>query len=101
MERKRTLKLDRKVVKIVTILCFIITIFAVSFKYLLRFYLSVKYHFDIKDASSVGIIGGADGPTQIFISGSNAFPWISVISSVFAIVGIVYLTATKKNDSSK
>ncbi|MBQ9925399.1 MAG: sodium ion-translocating decarboxylase subunit beta [Clostridia bacterium] len=37
------------------------------------------------DASSVGVIGGADGPTAIFVSG-NAFPLIFVVAAAVVLV---------------
>ncbi|MBQ2690870.1 MAG: sodium ion-translocating decarboxylase subunit beta, partial [Clostridia bacterium] len=37
------------------------------------------------DASSVGVIGGADGPTAIFVSG-NSFPLIVVVAAAVVLV---------------
>jgi len=42
------------------------------------------------DASSVGVIGGADGPTAIFVSG-NAFPLIVVVAAAVVLVVVVLL----------
>ena len=42
------------------------------------------------EASSVGVIGGADGPTAIFVSG-NGFPLIVMVAA--AVVLVVVLLA--------
>lgn len=42
------------------------------------------------DASSVGVIGGADGPTAIFVSG-NAFPLIVVVAAAVVLAVIILL----------
>lgn len=44
---------------------------------------SLKANFFPSDASTVGIIGGADGPTAIFITGPG---WSSYVLPVLAIV---------------
>lgn len=42
------------------------------------------------DSSSVGIIGGADGPTAIFIT-KNVFPWakLGLIALLLIVVSVV------------
>ena len=64
MKREKSLKV--KVVIILTVLCALIT-FISAFPSLLvsLFYLFNKTNIDIRDASSIGSIGGADGPTAI------------------------------------
>ena len=42
------------------------------------------------DASSVGVIGGADGSTAIFVSG-NAFPLIVVVAAAVVLVVVVLM----------
>ncbi len=48
---------------------------------------------NMKNNASVGIIGGADGPTAIFVSGSVVFgaliPVVAVILLAAVIIGIV------------
>lgn len=58
---------------------------------------------DVKKAHSIGIIGGADGPTAVFVT-SDSFisPWsclIGIVVGVAAIVGSVI--AIRKNKSKK
>ena len=43
----------------------------------------------MKDAACIGIIGGADGPTAIFVTGG--FPWLLLAAAVAAAVGIAAL----------
>lgn len=51
----------------------------------------------MKQAASIGIIGGADGPTAIFVTGSI---WPTVIGAIAVIaavmIGIVVLCRKKK-----
>ena len=48
------------------------------------------------DSSSIGIIGGADGPTQIMISGNPILEIIVVAAIVAIIVGIVVILKKRK-----
>lgn len=51
-------------------------------------FIKIKYSIDVADASSVGIIGGADGPTAIFISSNTTgFRYIFLILCPFIAVG--------------
>lgn len=43
---------------------------------------------DMTGAGSVGIIGGADGPTAIFVTSSAGVDWDHVIFALLGIVGI-------------
>lgn len=53
------------------------------------------------DASTVGIIGGADGPTAIFITGKFSSWEVLLLAAVFAavIAGVVFLV--KKHRKKK
>ncbi len=55
-------------------------------------------NFTSKDASSIGIIGGADGPTAIFVTGpEGVFPWVLLLVAIVAlIVGVCLLLRKKK-----
>lgn len=97
--KKLVLKSYRKVVKIATILCLVITMCSVLYKQLLLLYLSLKYRSDFSDASAIGIIGGADGPTAIYVSNSNSFPLLSIIFMSLTMIGIIYLHFTKKKSN--
>lgn len=47
---------------------------------------------------STGVIGGADGPTAIFISGGAGFIWVilGAIVAVAAIAGIIGFLISRK-----
>ena len=52
------------------------------------------------DAGSVGIIGGADGPTSVFVTGPD-WPSLAIGAAIFAvllIVGIVLLMHAKRSE---
>lgn len=53
------------------------------------------------DASTIGIIGGADGPTAIFITGKLSSWEVLLLAAVFAavIAGVVFLV--KKHRKKK
>lgn len=41
------------------------------------------------DAATIGIIGGADGPTAIFLTGSTATVWKILLKFLLLIIGIL------------
>jgi Na+-transporting methylmalonyl-CoA/oxaloacetate decarboxylase beta subunit len=82
LKRKRA----ARVVTILTVITAVTTIISAAYEYLLPVFLSLVLHFDAREASSIGIIGGADGPTAIYLTGQ---PPARVITAVFAL-----LTAT-------
>jgi Na+-transporting methylmalonyl-CoA/oxaloacetate decarboxylase beta subunit len=73
----------------------------IAYYFLLPMYLSYKFHKDLSDASSIGIIGGADGPTTIFVSGSQYTPTINAIFTLLSVIGILYLILTRRNKHNK
>ena len=59
--------------------------------------LGVHLHMD--RSSSIGIIGGADGPTSIFIAGKVGTPWgLYITTAVVVIVTIVYFVKKRKSE---
>ena len=57
--------------------------------------LGVQLHIDRN--SSIGIIGGADGPTSIFIAGKVGTPWgLYVATAVIVIATIMYSVKKRK-----
>lgn len=48
----------------------------------------------MKEAASIGIIGGADGPTAIFLTGR--FPWEIILLAAVCIGAIIWLNLRKK-----
>ncbi|WMJ87177.1 sodium ion-translocating decarboxylase subunit beta [Anaerocolumna sp. MB42-C2] len=88
--------LKRKIVVIITVLSILISLLQAVFKFLRPIYLSHKYDFDIGDASSIGIIGGADGPTAIYIASSQSGYFLAYLPAIISIIGIIYLIKTNK-----
>ncbi|MCG1013198.1 sodium ion-translocating decarboxylase subunit beta [Tepidanaerobacter sp. GT38] len=83
-----------KVATIFTVLCALMAFVSVFPQIIFSLYLSNKYNVDTANASTVGIIGGADGPTAIFLSGqiSHSFTAIFVL---LTILGSLYLVINK------
>jgi Na+-transporting methylmalonyl-CoA/oxaloacetate decarboxylase beta subunit len=90
------MKVKRIVVMILTIMCILVTVLNVAFKYLLLLFLPFKFDLDLRDAASVGIIGSADGPTSILVENSTASIIITIISALLSISGIIYLIRTRR-----
>ncbi|SDY90953.1 Na+-transporting oxaloacetate decarboxylase beta subunit [Proteiniborus ethanoligenes] len=86
-----------KAITAVTVTCTLIAVISAFSSYLLPLYLSYKLNKDIRDAGSVGIIGGADGPTAIYLSGQISSHWVTVIFAALAILGVIYLIAVKNS----
>jgi len=84
-----------KGITVFTVLCALIAFIGVFADFLLPLYLSYKYNVNTRDASSIGIIGGADGPTAVFISGQFPFRLFTIIFVLLAILGMVYLLINK------
>lgn len=55
---------------------------------MLRLLTNLLFSINVKGQASVGIIGGADGPTAIFITSSPRIDWDHVIFAILGIVGI-------------
>lgn len=91
-------KIIRKIIIISTVFFGAAAAIGISYEYLLPLYLSYKLNTDLSDASSIGIIGGADGPTSIFVSGSVS-PGITSMCAVIAAMGIAYLIITKRKSN--
>lgn len=86
----------RKLIFALTTINIIITLISVFSNYIIRIFLSYKLNSEAARAGTIGIIGGADGPTAIFIS-SNPSPYIiTVISALLSIAGIIYLVFSRR-----
>lgn len=73
-----------------------VKVFPGIFANLLSLGLNLKANFSPNDAYSVGIIGGADGPTAIFLTGPVwAYYVIPVLAIVIGVLGYVKLKETK------
>lgn len=88
----------RKIIMVLTIVTSIITILSASWRFLMGLYFEYKFNININtgDVSSVGIIGGADGPTSILLSGSPYSGLIAVVFGLLSVIGITYLIVASK-----
>jgi len=87
----------KKIVTILTIISMIITLISAIFNFVIPVYLSYKLNINAGEVHSIGIIGGADGPTSIYVTSSYTDTYlITVIFTVISVAGIVYQIYTKK-----
>ncbi len=89
----------RTLIKILTIICITITTITFAFTFLFSVLFSHFTNSKIPDAASIGIIGGADGPTSILVSGISFLPLSRAFFSLLSILGIVYLYITRKKNT--
>jgi Na+-transporting methylmalonyl-CoA/oxaloacetate decarboxylase beta subunit len=76
-------------IAILTVITGIIVFYQLAIRYLVPMYLRFKYSVSTNDASAIGIIGGADGPTAIYLTNSNQKELFPVFLLLF-IMGIMY-----------
>ncbi|MEN2776854.1 sodium ion-translocating decarboxylase subunit beta [Acetivibrio clariflavus] len=84
-----------KMITIFTVICALVAFISLFFNSLLPLYLSYKFKIDTRDAGSIGIIGGADGPTAIYVSGQSSSHLFSAIFALLTILGFIYLVVIK------
>ncbi len=89
------MKLKRKLILIVTVLSAVIFLIHTVIKVLLHLYLKNKLDMDLSDASSIGIIGGADGPVSILVANAQ-FSRLLGLLPLIAVAGGIYLYLTRK-----
>lgn len=85
------MKKSKKIIILLTIITSLIALISANYNYLLQKYISYKFNINLKEAASIGIIGGADGPTSIFIASKPHSNAITIISTFLSIIGFVYL----------
>lgn len=75
------------VVSVILLLCCVIS-----------FCLPTQFHMSWNMNSSVGIIGGADGPTSIFLAGKIGQPWglYAATAIVIGVTGIYFIKKYRK-----
>lgn len=83
---KKTLPIG---IAILTTISGILVLYRLVIRYLVPFYLEHKFGVSTKDASAIGIIGGADGPTSILVSNRSEQILMPVFLLLF-IIGITY-----------
>jgi len=86
-----------KTITIFTIISVIVTLINLAYSFLLPIYLSYKFQIDLREASSIGIIGGADGPTSIYLSSQQSPHIITAIFALLSIIGIIYILFHKRD----
>lgn len=90
-------KKSRKIIIALTVVTSVITIINASWKFIMRLYIQYSFQIDTDNsASSIGIIGGADGPTAIFISGHQHSSIFTIIFALLSVAGVIYLLVTRK-----
>ena len=86
----------RKVILCVTVLSAVVCFMILFITYVFPFQFVFKLWYDLPDASAIGIIGAADGPTSIHISRSSNRYW-AIIPFLVTIVGSIYLMISRKS----
>jgi Na+-transporting methylmalonyl-CoA/oxaloacetate decarboxylase beta subunit len=86
----------RKLIIVLTAISIILTLISVSFDSILRLYFSIKLNFETAKGDSIGIIGGADGPTSVFVSSKPSPYVVAAIFLLLSIAGVLYLFFTRK-----
>lgn len=74
-----------KITKICTIVCAVITLISFVGDFIMKHILVIN---NSKEASSIGIIGGADGPTTIFLASSGSYS-INGMFGILTVIGII------------
>jgi Na+-transporting methylmalonyl-CoA/oxaloacetate decarboxylase beta subunit len=90
-----------KIIVIFTITCALIDIIITFFNSLLPLYLLYKFNRNIRNAGAIGIIGGADGPAGIFLSGKTSVPIVTIILTALTILGVICLIIVKKSEKKR
>lgn len=90
-----------KVIKLLTVICALVAVISVFLTYILPLYLSHKFINDVTNSVSVGIIGGADGPTVVYLAKSSSTPWFTIVFAVLAILGVIYLLLAKNPENRR
>lgn len=80
-----------KIVKVVILICCIITIGSVLFPDILTGLVSIFPQNVLGEAHSIGIIGGADGPTAILITQGDTAPYIPLFFGALSVLGTVFI----------
>lgn len=90
---------SRKTVIIFTIISTIITLVSVGFNFSILRYLSYKSDVKVAQASSIAIIGGADGPTAVYIASRLSPHIFTGVFGLISIAGMIYLFFSKKTET--
>lgn len=85
-----------KVVTVFTIIFVILTLVSVFQNFIMPIYPLSKLQKQIGRSNSIGIIGGADGPTAIYVANKSSVYIFIAIFALLSITGVLYLFHIKK-----
>ena len=92
MKKDKSIKLTLLTVS--TVLWALAALISAFSNSILSLYLSNRFNLDVRNTVSVGVVGGADGPTVIFLSDNTHF--FTALFAVLAILGSFYLVIAKR-----
>ncbi len=95
------MKIMRKTVLIITIISSLLSLIIIAVFIILPRIVIWKYTGNPADAGSIGIIGSADGPTRILVSGAENIKLYFIIPMLFAMAGVIFLFATSRGSYKK
>ncbi len=84
-----------KAIKTITIISLIITMISGLVNFVVPLIKFNQFYMNRATASSVGIIGGADGPTSVFIAIKTPYHIITIVFGVISVIGIIYMLVHK------
>lgn len=87
-----------KVVGIITIISAVVTLVSELFYFILPLLLSHSFQPTSGKQNSIGIIGGADGPTAIYIAHQPSLHMVTIIAAMITVAGIAYLLIKRKQN---
>lgn len=76
-------------IAVLTAISGIIILYSLVICYLVPLYLEHKFNVSTEDASAIGIIGSADGPTSIYVANTSEQKLMPVFLLLF-IMGVIY-----------
>jgi len=88
-----------RVVGIITIISAIVTLVSELFYFILPFILSHSFQLTSGKPGSIGIIGGVDGPTAIYVAHQPSLHLFTIIAAMITIAGIAYLFIKRKQNN--
>jgi len=89
----------RRLIKIGTVITGSVAVMSLGVRYVIPLYLAYKFSIESGISDTIGIIGGADGPTVIYYGIQPDTTLITIITIVFGLLsipGIIYLVFNKK-----
>ncbi len=91
-----------RIFKIAAFVSGFLALFTFFFPHLLKLWLIWRFKLDfgsisgVEEASSIGIIGGADGPTAVYLTSSQPNLQIGLAAGLGALAVLLFLVSNKK-----